>query len=105
MIQSTAEVSKENLRIISRYHMTGEQMQTEYEVVLQAKSDPEKFRSLYDTYYEPIFRFVYQRLENKDLAFDTTSQVFLKALTNLHKYEFKGVPFASWLYRIARSEV
>jgi RNA polymerase sigma-70 factor (ECF subfamily) len=26
-------------------------------------------------------------------------------MMNLHKYEFKGVPFASWLYRIAKSEV
>jgi RNA polymerase sigma-70 factor (ECF subfamily) len=31
--------------------------------------------------------------------------VFLKALTNIEKYEYKGVPFASWLYRIAHSEV
>jgi RNA polymerase sigma-70 factor (ECF subfamily) len=29
----------------------------------------------------------------------------LKALTNLPKYQFKGVPFASWLYRIAHNEV
>jgi RNA polymerase sigma-70 factor (ECF subfamily) len=32
-------------------------------------------------------------------------QTFLKALSSLHKYEFRGVPFASWLYRIASSEV
>jgi len=31
--------------------------------------------------------------------------VFLKALTNIGKYQFRGVPFASWLYRIAQNEV
>ena len=44
-------------------------------------------------------------MEDKDTAFDLTSQVFLKALTNIGRYEFKGVPFASWLYRIAHSEL
>lgn len=34
-----------------------------------------------------------------------TAQVFLKAMLNLQKYQFKGVPFASWLYRIAHNEV
>jgi RNA polymerase sigma-70 factor (ECF subfamily) len=29
----------------------------------------------------------------------------VKALTNLPKYEFRGVPFSSWLYRIASSEL
>jgi RNA polymerase sigma-70 factor, ECF subfamily len=44
-------------------------------------------------------------MDSKDTAFDVTGQVFLKALTNLGKYQFKGVPFASWLYRIAHNEV
>src|ERR1019366_3689447 len=41
----------------------------------------------------------------KKYAFDTTQQVFLKALDNLHKYEYRGVPFSSWLYRIASNEI
>ena len=44
-------------------------------------------------------------MDSKDSAYDVTGQVFLKALSNLHKYQFKGVPFASWLYRIAHNEV
>ncbi len=80
-------------------------MASEYEVVEAAKKDPAKFSVLYNKYHEQIFRFIYQRLDDKDLAFDTTSQVFLKALTNLQRYEYRGVPFASWLYRIASSEV
>jgi RNA polymerase sigma-70 factor (ECF subfamily) len=31
--------------------------------------------------------------------------VFLKALNNLQRYEYRGVPFSSWLYRIAKSEL
>jgi RNA polymerase sigma-70 factor (ECF subfamily) len=44
-------------------------------------------------------------MDDSEAAFDVTSQVFLKALNNIHKYEYRGVPFASWLYRIAKSEL
>tara|TARA_R110002072_G_scaffold302976_1_gene490584 strand:+ start:36135 stop:36554 length:420 start_codon:yes stop_codon:yes gene_type:complete len=44
-------------------------------------------------------------MDDQELAFDVTSQVFIKALSNLHKYEYRGVPFSSWLYRIAKSEL
>ncbi|HLG02613.1 MAG TPA: sigma-70 family RNA polymerase sigma factor [Bacteroidia bacterium] len=74
-------------------------------LVEEAKKDPARFQVLYNNYYERIFLFVWQRMDDKDVAFDVTSQVFLKAMLNLHKYQFKGVPFASWLYRIAKSEV
>jgi len=89
----------------SKYHATKEDLANEQAIVLAAKLNPEKFAALYDKYYEQIFRFIYQRMDDKDQAFDTTQQVFVKALEKLPKYEFKGVPFASWLYRIASNEV
>jgi RNA polymerase sigma-70 factor (ECF subfamily) len=80
-------------------------LQTEQHLIEAAKQNPEHFGPLYDKYYKQIFGYIYQRMDCKDSAFDLTSQVFLKALTNIEKYEYKGVPFASWLYRIAHSEV
>lgn len=88
-----------------RYHHTAEMLQSEQQIIEAAKQNPEHFGPLYDKYYKQIFGYVYQRMDSKDVAFDLTAQVFLKALTNLEKYEYKGVPFASWLYRIAHSEV
>lgn len=72
---------------------------------MAAKKDPERFGPLYKKYHEQIFRYIYQRMDDEDLAFDVTSQVFVKALHNLHRFEFRGVPFSSWLYRIAKSEL
>jgi len=89
----------------SRYHHTAAQLQEEHLIVEAAKNDPNHFAPLYDKYYKQIFGYLYQRMEDKDTAFDLTAQVFLKALTNIGRYEFKGVPFASWLYRIAHSEM
>jgi len=89
----------------TRYHHTAEQLQSEQMIIEAAKLNPEHFGPIYDKYYKQIFGYVYQRMDCKDTAFDLTAQVFLKALTNIEKYEYKGVPFASWLYRIAHSEV
>lgn len=76
----------------------------EQETIRQAKVDARAFRPLYDKYYKPIFLFLFHRTSDKDISADLTSQVFLKALTGLEKYEFRGLPFSSWLYRIAVNE-
>jgi RNA polymerase sigma-70 factor (ECF subfamily) len=88
-----------------RYHHTAEQLLDEQLLIEAAKENPERFAPLYDKYYKQIFGYVYQRMDDKETAFDLTAQVFLKALTNIQRYEHKGVPFASWLFRIAHSEV
>jgi RNA polymerase sigma-70 factor (ECF subfamily) len=93
------------MEFLAKHHASSQAMQDEWEEIKEAKLNPARFEILYDRYYERIFSFVYQRLEDKELAFDTSSQVFLKAMQSLHKYEFRGLPFASWLFRIAKSEV
>ena len=89
----------------SKYHVGSAQLTKEHEYIVAAKKNPKDFAVLYDMYYEAIFRFIYKRMDDKEMTFDTTQQVFLKALDNIQKYEFKGVPFASWLYRIAYNEI
>lgn len=78
---------------------------TEHQQVERAQADPQAFKPLYEKYYEPILRFVYQRCSDKETAYDITAHVFLKAMQNLKNYTYKGLPFSSWLYRIARNEV
>lgn len=89
----------------SKYHASETELLKEQALIEAAKKDSKNFAPLYDKYYEQIFRYIYQRLDEKESSFDATQQVFLKALNNLSKYEYRGVPFASWLYRIAHSEV
>jgi len=73
--------------------------------VLAAKENPARFATLYERYYARILGFVYQRVTTKDDAYDITQQVFLQAMLSLHKYELRGYPFSSWLYRIAINEL
>lgn len=90
---------------VSTYHLSKEQIEQEQELIKEAKKDASKFSVLYKKYYEQIFLFIIKRVESEDTAADITSQVFLKALTNLSKYKEIGLPFSSWLFRIARNEV
>jgi RNA polymerase sigma-70 factor, ECF subfamily len=83
---------------------THEQLLLEEDVIRKAKKDPEAFRPLYTRYYKKIFLFILHRIGEKEICADITSQVFLKALVNLEQYKFKGLPFSSWLYRIAVNE-
>jgi RNA polymerase sigma-70 factor, ECF subfamily len=93
------------MAINPNFHHSDDQLNEELMLIESAKQDPDRFAPLYDKYYKQIFNYVYQRMDSKDSAFDVTGQVFLKAMLNLSKYQFKGVPFASWLYRIAHNEV
>lgn len=93
------------MEVISIYHQTEEQITNEYKLIQDAIQNPTRFEVLYNRYYDRIASFVYQRLDDKQLAFDVTSQVFLKALTKLPDYTYKGVPFSSWLFRIAYNEL
>lgn len=93
------------MAINPHFHHTNDQLNDELVMIEAAKLDPNRFAPLYDKYYKQIFNYVFQRMQSKDAAFDITGQVFLKAMLNLQKYQFKGVPFASWLYRIAHNEV
>lgn len=86
-------------------HKSPEQLEYERLLIQKARSNPSDFEPLYNQHFEPVFRFVYQRVESKDEASDITSQVFLKALLNIKKFEVRNVPFSAWLYRIAINEI
>jgi RNA polymerase sigma-70 factor (ECF subfamily) len=89
----------------SIYHYGKSQLAEEQDHILAAKKDPAAFAPLYRAYHERIFLFVLKRVESEELASDITSQVFLKALNKIGKYENRGLPFGSWLFRIARNEI
>lgn len=79
------------------------QASDEQALIERAKRDPQAFAPLYDRYFDDIYRYTSRRLGDREQAADATSQVFLKALGNLH--QFRSGSFQSWLYTIARNVV
>ncbi len=88
-----------------KHHQSRQQLDEEVVQIKAAIADPQAFGVLYDKYYLRIFRYIFQRVEDEDTAADVTSVVFSKALFSLSKYQFRGVPFSAWLFRVAQNEL
>ena len=80
-------------------------MEEEVTLIEQAKTDPEAFGRLYDTYYQPVFGFLISRTRNAEVAKDLCSETFFQALKNIPRYESRGRPFKSWLFAIAVAQI
>ncbi len=65
--------------------------------------DAGAFGELYERYRDPIYRFCLARTGTAHDAEDLTADVFVKALQSLDRYQDRGLPFAAFLYRIARN--
>ena len=50
-----------------------------------------------------MYRYAFVRLQDHDEAEDVTQQVFERMLESIGRYEPRGAPFASWLFRIAHN--
>ncbi len=74
--------------------------------VEQAQSgDQEALSTLYSFYFPRVYRYVAGRVRSTQDAEDVTEEVFLKLVANLKRYEWRGLPFGAWVFRIARNEV
>jgi RNA polymerase sigma-70 factor, ECF subfamily len=70
-------------------------------LIAAAQADPARFEELYDRHVQRVYGFVSRRVGNRAEAEDITSAVFEQALASLPRFEWRGVPFAAWLIRIA----
>ena len=68
------------------------------------KGDAAAFGALYDRYVDAVYRYVFYRVRNDADAEDLVSDVFMRALRAIPRYEPR-VAFLAWLYRIARNAV
>ena len=74
-------------------------------LVEAAKKDPGRFAELYELNFARVYAYIARRVGDRDAAQDLTSDVFHKALANIHSFEGRGVPFAGWLLRIAANMI
>jgi RNA polymerase sigma-70 factor (ECF subfamily) len=72
------------------------------EMVARAKEDPVRFAPLYQRFIEPVYRYLYSRVGNRQDAEDLAAQTFLSALQALPRYRHRN--FSAWLFSIARNK-
>jgi RNA polymerase sigma-70 factor, ECF subfamily len=81
-------------------------LQDEEGLVRRAQQkDTRAFAQLYEAYFDRIYRYIAMRIRNEMEAEDLTQQVFMKMLKSISSYKSQGVPFSSWIYRIAHNQV
>lgn len=59
------------------------------------------FGQIYDRYSKQIYKYIYNRVSNKDIAEDILSETFLKSLKNINNVRADQGTLAPWLYKIA----
>ncbi len=77
----------------------------ERKLVEAAQRDPAQFSELYVRNFHAVYAYVSKRTASREEAEDVTAEVFHQALANLHRFEWRGVPFAAWLMRMAANRL
>ena len=85
--------------------MTDPDPEAERRLVEAAQRDPSRFAELYEANFERVYAYVVRRVRERHEAEDVTSEVFHRALANLDRFEWRGAPFAAWLFRIAANAI
>jgi RNA polymerase sigma-70 factor (ECF subfamily) len=77
----------------------------EQRLIEAAQKDPARFAELYEVNFDRVYSFIVRRIQDRSEAQDLTSEVFHQALANLGRFEWRGTPFAAWLFRIAANAI
>lgn len=73
-------------------------------VELAKQKDPGALSTLYNDFFQRIFRFIFLRVSHKETAEDLTEDVFIKAFEAIAKLEDPKL-FQSWIYQIAKNKI
>lgn len=72
---------------------------------LAKRGDPGAVTTIYEAYAAMIYRYIAYRVGSDQDADDLTSEVFVRMVKDLPRYQDTGIPFEAWLYRIASARV
>jgi RNA polymerase sigma-70 factor, ECF subfamily len=77
----------------------------ERHLVEAAQKDPVRFAGLYESNFERVYAYILRRVRDREETEDLTAEVFHQALAHLNNFEWRGLPFSAWLFRIASNSI
>ncbi|HEY7926278.1 MAG TPA: sigma-70 family RNA polymerase sigma factor [Candidatus Dormibacteraeota bacterium] len=86
-------------------HRSVEELEAERLLIEAAQRDRAAFAPLYERYVDQIFAYAHTLTRNRELAEDVTAATFAKAIEDIPRFEWRGVPYSAWLYRVAANLV
>jgi RNA polymerase sigma-70 factor (ECF subfamily) len=63
----------------------------------------EALEELYLIHFDRIYSYLHMSVGNRHDAEDLTTQVFLKMLESIGRFQWRSAPFSAWLFRIAHN--
>lgn len=58
---------------------------------------------IYDRHYDRVYAYLYYRFGRRDVAEDLAADVFVRALSGIRTFSYRGTPLLAWLFRIAHN--
>src|ERR1700716_3447035 len=86
-------------------HRSADELEAERLLIEAAQRDRAEFAPLYERYVDRIFAYALTLTQNRELAEDVTAATFARAVEELPRFEWRGVPYSAWLYRVAANLV
>jgi RNA polymerase sigma-70 factor (ECF subfamily) len=86
-------------------HRSAKELEAERLMIEAAQRDRAAFAPLYERYVDQIYAYAHTLTRNRELAEDVTASTFAKAIEDLPRFEWRGVPYSAWLYRVAANLV
>lgn len=86
-------------------HRSAGDLEAERLLIEAAQRDRAAFAPLYERYVDQIFAYAHSLTRNRELAEDVTASTFAKAIEDLPRFQWRGVPYSAWLYRVASNLV
>ena len=65
--------------------------------------DEDAWSEIYQRHAKAIYAYIYFRTGHGETAEDLTADVFVRALSGIRSYAWRGTPLRAWLYRIAHN--
>lgn len=81
------------------------ELEEERLLILAAQRDRAAFAPLYERYVDQIFAYLFTLTKDRELAEDVTAATFARAIEELPRFQWRGVPYSAWLYRVAANLV
>ena len=80
-------------------------MDSDEELIVRSRRDPEAFRALYDRWSKPLLAFFYRRTFDPEVSADLLAETFAVAFERRRRFRRIGRSGAGWLFGIARREL
>src|SRR5918992_3817440 len=78
---------------------------TDAELILASRSDPARFRELFDRHADGVLAYFYRRVLDAEVAADLLAETFAGAFERRRRFRDVGAPGGAWLHGIAAKEL